>query len=418
MNETLLRQLLDIGRQMAETRALEPLLIYAVDVAVTLLRAEFGYLILVKDDGSFEFRAHRDERGNDIPEPEKQVSKTVIYRVVEDGKAIISANAASDIVGTATVQSLQLRSLLCVPMIARGKIMGVLYLENRTERAIFVESDIEPLQYLASYAAVCIENALLNQELEELALKIDDDTQPVPYLDDEAIERERMRLVYNFMQDASHQFRTPLSVINTNVDILIRKLNNAAYNHYLDGIRGQVRVIVHLVESLLLMVKLDSLEFSSTNIYELNRVAQEIYDIRQEAAQRKQLNYEISLPTEPIQTRGVLEYMRQALKHLVDNAIQYTADAGSVQILVYTRGDYGIIEVRDTGMGISKDEQTRVFTRFYRGDKAGTTRGLGLGLSIAQKIMLLHDGRIELDSVEGQGTSVRMLFPRIKNTHE
>ena len=415
MNETLLRQLLDIGRQMAETRALAPLLIYAVDVAITLLKAEQGYLILVKADGSFEFRVHRDEQGNNIPKPELQVSKTVIYRVVEDGKAIISANAITDFAGTATVKALQLRSLLCVPMIARGKVLGVLYLENRNERAVFVQDDIEPLQYLASYAAVCIENALLNEELELLAHKDTDSTQQIPYFDDDAIERERMRLVYTFIQDASHQFRTPLSVINANVDLLSRKISNNAYDHYFDGIRGQVRAVVNLVESLLLMVKLDSLELESVQVYDLNRVAQEIYEIRIDAAKRKQISYKIALATEPLRVRGVLEYMRQALKHLIENAIQFTEADGIVQVMVYRRGDHGIIEVRDTGIGLSVEEQARVFTRFYRGDKAGTTRGLGLGLSIAQKIILLHGGKIELESEEGQGTSLRMLFPLIKD---
>jgi signal transduction histidine kinase len=415
MNESLLRQILDIGRQMAETRALAPLLIYAVDVSITLLKAEYGYLILVKPDGSFEFRVARDEAGQNIPNPEQQVSKTVIYRVVEEGRAIISANAVTDFATTATVKALQLRSLLCVPMIARGRVMGVLYLENRNERAVFVEADIEPLQYLASYAAVCIENALLNEELEMLAHADHDTTQNIPFLDDETIERERMRLVYNFIQDASHQFRTPLSVINANIDVLSRKINNPSYDNYWDGIRGQVRAVVSLVESLLLMVRLDSVAPESLHVQDLNRLALEIFEVRLDAAKRKSISYQIATATEPIWARGVLEYMRQAVKQIIENAIQFTNDGGEIQLIIYRRNNYGIIEVRDTGIGLSIDEQKRVFTRFYRGDKAGTTRGLGLGLSIAQKIMQLHAGKIELESEEGQGTVVRMLFPIIKS---
>jgi signal transduction histidine kinase len=410
MNESLLRQLLEVGRQMAETRALAPLLTYAVDISITLLKAEYGYLILVKPDGSFEFRVARDEAGQDIRNPEQQVSKTVIYRVIEDGRAIISANAVTDFATTATVKALQLRSLLCVPMIARGKVMGVLYLENRNEKAVFVDADIEPMQYLASYAAVCIENALLNEELEMLAHAELDSTQNIPYLDDETMERERMRLVYNFIQDASHQFRTPLSVINANIDLLSRKINNPAYGHYWDLLRGQVRAVVHLVESLLLMVKLDSLQLETIQVQDLNRLAQEIFEIRQDAASRKAIRYEIALATESIWTRGVLEYMRQALKHIIENAIQFTDEGGEIKVLVYRRSGFGIIEVRDNGVGLNVEEQQRVFTRFYRGDKAGTTRGLGLGLSIAQKIMQLHEGKIELESEEGRGTVVRMLF--------
>jgi signal transduction histidine kinase len=163
-----------------------------------------------------------------------------------------------------------------------------------------------------------------------------------------------------------------------------------------------------------LMVKLDSLQPESLQVQDLNRLAQEIFEIRIDAAKRKQIDYQIAVATEPIWARGVLEYMRQALKHLIENAIQFTNEGGEIRVIVYRRNEYGIIEVRDTGIGLSIEEQKRVFTRFYRGDKAGTTRGLGLGLSIAQKIMLLHAGKIELESEEGQGTVLRMLFPVLK----
>jgi signal transduction histidine kinase len=405
-----MRQLLDIGRQMAETRELEPLLVYAVDVAITLLKAEFGYLIMVNSDGSFQFRVHRDEHGRDIENPAVQVSKTLIYRVMEEGRAFISANVSNEFSNVTSAQNLRLRSLVCVPMIAQGKHLGVIYLENRHERGVFLDSDIEPLQYLAGYAAVCIENAILNKELERAAQEKADGLALTNAHDANTMESERVRLVYNFIQDASHQFRTPLSVINANVDLLSRKINNPSYEHYLQGIRGQVQAVVHLVDSLLLMVKLDSLNLETMQVYDLNRLAKEIFEIRVDAAQRKQLDYKIELSPAPIMVSGVIEYMRQALKHLIENAIQYTENGGKVVLRVYLRSSDGIIELHDTGVGIGLEEQKRVFTRFYRGDKAGTSRGLGLGMSIAQKIMMLHSGYIELESQEEEGTIVRLVF--------
>jgi signal transduction histidine kinase len=411
MNESVLRQLLDIGRQMAETRDLEPLLVYAVDVAITLLKAEYGYLIMVDADGSFQFRVHRDEQGNDIENPAAQVSKTLIYRVTEEGRAFISANVSNEFSNVTSAKNLRLRSLVCVPLIARGKHLGVIYLENRQERGVFLDTDIEPLQYLAGYAAVCIENAMLNKELEFMAQHKEDDLAQANLQEAGAMELERVRLVYNFIQDASHQFRTPLSVINANVDLLSRKINNPAYEHHFQGIRGQVRAVVQLVDSLLLMVKLDSLHLEVTQAYDLNQLAKEMFEIRMDAAKRKQLDYQIQLEEESIEVRGVIEYMRQAVKHVIENAVQYTRNGGQITLKVFRRGSDGVVELHDTGVGISAEEQKRVFTRFYRGDKAGTSRGLGLGMSIAQKIMLLHNGRIELESQEEHGTVVRLIFP-------
>jgi signal transduction histidine kinase len=414
MNESLLRQLLDIGRQMAETRELEPLLIYAVDVAITLLKAEFGYLILVNPDGSFQFRVHRDEQGQNIENPEQQVSKTLIYKVMEEGRAFISANVSNELSNVTSAQNLRLRSLVCVPLIARGKSMGVIYLENRHERGVFLDTDIEPLQYLAGYAAVCIENALLNKELERMSQSEDDALTVAVLQDASLIELERVRLVYNFIQDASHQFRTPLSVINTNVDLLTRKINNPIYDHHFQAIRGQVQGVVQLVDSLLLMLKLDSLKLETVHPYNLNQLAQEMFEIRQEAAKRKELDYKLELAPEAIVVVGVIEYLRQALKQVLENAIQYSNNGAAVHVKVYQEGNEGVIEVQDSGIGIIEEDLKRVFTRFHRGDKAGTSRGLGLGLPIAQKIMLLHSGRIELDSSTGQGTVVRLVFQVIK----
>lgn len=159
-----LKKLLDIGRQMAETRELNPLLKSAMSLALKFVGAEYGYLVLLDND-ELVFRVGQDSEGNALPEPQGQISRTIFDQVIQSGEGIITANAL-DSIDTTSVFELQIRSVICVPLISRGEILGAVYVENRSISNLFKEEDLELLEYFAAQAAVSIENALLNQELE------------------------------------------------------------------------------------------------------------------------------------------------------------------------------------------------------------------------------------------------------------
>lgn len=159
-----LKKLLDIGRQMAEKRELDPLLKSAMSLALKFVGAEYGYLVLLDDD-ELVFRVGQDKDGNILQEPQGQISRTIFDQVIQSGEGIITADAL-DSIDTTSVFELQIRSVLCVPLISRGEILGAVYVENRTVSNLFREEDLELLEYFSAQAAVSIENAILNQELE------------------------------------------------------------------------------------------------------------------------------------------------------------------------------------------------------------------------------------------------------------
>jgi len=166
MDSDNLRKLLDIGRQLAENRNLSPLLESAINLAIDLLGGEFGYLVLVGDE-NLEFRVGLDKNGAHLQEPHEQISRTIFDEVIQSGKGIITEDALDNF-DTASVLELQLRSVVCAPLISHGKILGAIYIENRTVSNIFDASDLELLEYFAAQAAVSIENASLNDDLEAL----------------------------------------------------------------------------------------------------------------------------------------------------------------------------------------------------------------------------------------------------------
>ena len=168
MKEEMLEKLLDISRKMAENRLLDPLLEYAMNVALELFSAEYGYLVLLRNDDTLDFRIRQDKYGKVLDEPEEQISHTIFEEVIKNNKSLVIANASTDpnYQSAESVTELKLRSVMCVPLIARGKTLGAIYIENRSEENLFTAECLKPLEYFAAQAAISIENAILNDELE------------------------------------------------------------------------------------------------------------------------------------------------------------------------------------------------------------------------------------------------------------
>ena len=169
MDDKLLENLLDISRQLAETRELKPLLEVALQTALDTFNAERGYLILLDENGEADYRLRRTRDGAEIEKPEADVSQTILQQVIHSQQDLVTADALSDpgLSDASSVHMLRIRSVICVPLIARQRSIGALYMENRSMPAIFTNQDLKPLKLFASQAAIAIENAALNDDLEE-----------------------------------------------------------------------------------------------------------------------------------------------------------------------------------------------------------------------------------------------------------
>jgi len=189
-----LEKLLDISRQMAETRALDPLLEFAMCEVLEFVGAENGYLILLNADGELEFRVKHSISGKEITEPDTQISRTIFNRVISNGEAIVLADAAEDedYQDSASILDLHLRSVMCVPLISRGEKLGAIYVENRSAGGVFEDQELRALKYFSAHAAVAIENAILNDDLESrVATRTKELNQTVQELEREIDARKR-----------------------------------------------------------------------------------------------------------------------------------------------------------------------------------------------------------------------------------
>ncbi|MBN1562889.1 MAG: PAS domain S-box protein [Anaerolineae bacterium] len=229
------------------------------------------------------------------------------------------------------------------------------------------------------------------------------------------LEKERGQILKNFIRQASHEFRTPLSTINTSA-YMIQKTNDLDLKeHHTRTIKEQTKAIGTLVNALMTMVRVDSAQALATETISLTDLLTIIVQTRHEALHAKRLHHTVHIPDHPLVVQGNMQYLQQAIECLLDNAIQFTPDGGTITItLDSTMGSLGesaAIRIKDTGVGIRDADLPFIFDRFFRADKVGTTRGFGLGLTIAKAIIDQHRGFIEVVSIPGAGSTFTIHLP-------
>lgn len=239
--------------------------------------------------------------------------------------------------------------------------------------------------------------------------------------------------VRRFSADASHELKTPLTVLRGEIEVALRNPRDSAeYQRVLTSVLEEVESMTLLVDDLLLLARADAgaLRWDVTPV-ELDRLVEEVAKEGEILGRGKQVQVKIQ-ELEPLVVQGDGPRLKQLLRNLVDNGVKYTPSGGHVTLALRAVGrevppepnstfdirhskspDWAEIEVRDTGIGIPSEALPRIFERFYRVDPARSreTGGAGLGLCIAKTIAEAHGGRIEVQSGPGPGSTFTLLLP-------
>lgn len=219
----------------------------------------------------------------------------------------------------------------------------------------------------------------------------------------------------DFVANVSHELRTPLSSVKLLSESLIHQEEKDIniYKEFLKDINSEVNRLNNIIDDLLALVDLDkkklTLEFKITYI---NFLLEKIVARLQPLAKEKSIDLKLTL-MDRVQINVDASKIQQSIINIIHNAIKYTPKGGKVEVILYTKGKFAIIEIKDSGIGIEKESLPHVFDRFYRVDKARArnTGGTGLGLSIAHQIVTLHQGTIEVESEVGKGSSFYIKLP-------
>jgi len=225
--------------------------------------------------------------------------------------------------------------------------------------------------------------------------------------------------VTQFTADASHELRTPVSVMRTAAELALRKpRSESEYRETLAQIQRETETVSRLIEQLLLLARADSaassLPMSRTN---LSEVLEKSWQHAAVLAEAKHLNSAYELPSAPLWVLGDPASLERLFLILLDNAVKYTPEGGRIELRVSTDNGAAVAEVRDTGIGISPQDIPHVFDRFYRTDRARSrdTGGAGLGLAIGRWIAQAHGAEICVSSEPAKGSTFAVRFPLSKD---
>jgi heavy metal sensor kinase len=220
--------------------------------------------------------------------------------------------------------------------------------------------------------------------------------------------------IRRFSADASHELQTPLTILKGELEVVLRSTRTPEeYRATLESALEEVDRIAHLVEGLLLLARAEAgvLRMDRRQV-DLGQVLEEVYLRLKPLADSRSIELRLG-STGPIGIQGDRDRLQRMTSNLVDNAIKYTAEGGRVALELQQAGSCASILVSDTGMGVPAEEQEHIFQAFYRTSQARSLaeQGTGLGLAIAKSIAAAHGGTIQVESVQGRGSSFRVLIP-------
>ena len=380
-------RLFEISRDLASTLDLDTLLDDIVRAAADITHAEAASILLYDDTARqlyFQVATNIDEptmRGLVVP-LEKSIAGWIVtnrksLRIDEANKDERLFSDIDNNIGFST------KSLLGIPLVTKNKVVGVLEVVNK-KRGKFTDPDESMLTVLGAQAAVAIENARLFQQSD---------------------------LIAEFV----HELRTPLASLSTATYLLLRpEMSLEQRNQIVNNIHNETLRLNSLASSFLDLARLESgrVQFRKVR-FSTADLLYEVRDVMMTKAQETNIQIRVDVPHDMPLLEADRDKIKQVLLNLLSNAIKYNRPNGSVIITGNFNESEISMSVQDTGLGIPEDSLPHLFTKFYRvREHEGKASGTGLGLSICKQIIQGHNGRIEVKSKMGVGTSFTLYLPR------
>ena len=403
-----LEQLLEVSRRLSTAQDIEPFLQAVVDTACGSTVSQAASILEFDpqtDQLTFVAlpRIHHDALiGFKIP-----LDKSIAGKVYREQEPLIVNDVSGDpdhFKAADAASGFETRSILAVPVVFRGEILGVMEVVNKHDQANYTEEDRFVVETLASQAAVALHNVRLTGRLQRSL--------------DEMADLDRMKS--DFIAIASHELRTPLGLI-LGYATFLREDMDPGHRPQLDIV---VRSAMRLKEIVDNIANMDNLQRGVASLrrspVSVCGVIEEVVGSFAEQARAKQISLGVDLPGQDLVVEGDASKIAIALSNLVENSLTFTNPGGQVQVSARQIPGCVKVSVVDNGIGIPADELGRIFERFYQVESHLTRRhgGMGLGLSVARMMIEMHAGRIWVESVEGRGSSFTFLLPVNAGRHD
>jgi len=329
----------------------------------------------------------------------------IIDEIREDGRPIPELGKGAPNVVNPHIRKAGIKSLAGLPLIAKGRLLGVLYLHSRRPGAFHGQEEL--LKAFANQVAIAIENAKLYEQAQrEIARR----------RQVEADLREALKAKDEMIQNVSHELRTPLTLIRGYVELLQEEALGpltTSQRKAVDVLDRQSNYLHYMVERLLLLQTLDKITPRKKPL-DLQTMLKDLVHTWEARTQEAGIHLQLDVPPDLPPLTADKGLLHQVLYNLLDNAVKFSPDGGEIRVHAWTGNDELIIAISDQGIGIPPDELEQVFRRFYQVDGGSTRRfnGMGIGLALCRKIVESHGGRIWAESEgKGKGSTFYVALP-------
>lgn len=308
------------------------------------------------------------------------------------------------------------------PLIARGQAIGLIFFGDKISRSAYTDEDMEFLEIISSQAAASIENARLYQEVDDynknLQEKVDLQTADIKAKNEQLEKLLVMRS--EFLDIASHQLRTPVSVIKGMLSMLQEgSVPEAKKMPFISASFQKSLKLAEIIDDILRASEMDSQKFELSLVpVEIEPIVNDIIEDKKPVVEFKKISLTFEHPAEPLPpVLSEARYLKHVIYNLINNALQYTTQ-GYIKVKAAIEGDNVVIRVEDTGLGIPEADLPKLFQKFSRAKNAvdAYTDGSGLGLFIIKEIIDKHQGaKIYIEKTElDKGTTFVLSLPIAK----
>lgn len=333
--------------------------------------------------------------------------KTVVNNM-ESGVLLINEKGMTRLVNEAFLSQFTMRDMPVIGEVYYD-VINQEEINQLIQRAIFMESRWQETIELADGRFFEIYIAPIKGQ--------EDEWRGVVIVTHEITELKRLeRVRKDFVANVSHELKTPVTSIQGFAETLLEEpqMDRAKQEQFLTIIKKESNRLNILVQDLLDLSVLEKESYALTiSQFPAHDIVEDVHAVVEELIQQNDLSFNSHYAPQ-LMVQADYYRLYQLLLNLIHNSIQYTSEGGSIDLRLFREIEQMVIEVEDTGIGIPESAHDRIFERFYRVDKARSRHsgGTGLGLSIVKHIVEVHEGSIEIESEEDEGTTIRIKIPQ------
>ena len=385
---------------------IEDVLNYAMKWAEEFMDAEASTVYELDEEKSELFiRIARGKKKESVEKIKFELGKGISGHVVQTGQPMVIQDVRKEKRFSPKfdrITGFRTRSMICVPLILRGKTVGALQVLNKKSGDLFTQIDVELLTSMSQQIAVAMENAKLYRRLEK---RFELNAQELKTAQDKLILSERLVAMSHLVQGVAHEIRNPVTTIGGFARRIKKILKrDPEVDKYLNVILEESERLESLVRQ---VHEYTSVLAATLAMDDIRATLQEVVNKFEPIAQQQGVSLVTKIDESLPLTRMASAQIMTALSNIMENALESMPNGGELVLEAKQRNSQLFIKILDTGHGIRQEYLNSVYDPFF----SSKTHGAGLGLAVVYQIVKNHDGEITIQSQEGRGTSVTIQLP-------